>query len=149
MIKMYNLSPPAYFAAAARRAGLLFGGHLWQALPIAASDSGASIVDHAVKTSDGTLVVRCFHPRQATVESGGPVAEHFRHNNTWSVPTTLAVTGREESAVFALMQDVSERFQTDSIFDPGWLREYTLQSFPDSLDLPTMRIAVPTPPLSS
>ena len=100
MIKTYIMSPAGYFALAAeaRRRGIPFGGHVQFPEPavagsaIAASDSGASIEDH---TSDaGDLWPRCFntkanmaYPSVASVAQCQPVADHFRRNGTWWVPT--------------------------------------------------------------
>lgn len=61
MLKLYFESAKAYFAisAAARRHGLLFGGHLATVTPLAASDSETSIIDHfwgsAILDDDGDL----------------------------------------------------------------------------------------------
>jgi hypothetical protein len=93
LIKPYALSKNMYFvlAAAARRAGLLFGGHL-DAPPSAvdASDSGASILDHV--SAAGDLDTLCWGPK-ATVARCRPAAEHLARHNTWWVPTWIAGAG--------------------------------------------------------
>ena len=93
-IKTYNLSASLYFAVAAeaRRVGVPFGGHVDDPAPgltaEIASDSGARIVDH-VQWSGG-LDTLCYGPR-ATVARCQRVADRFRHNTTWSVPTLIAI----------------------------------------------------------
>lgn len=115
MIKMYFLSRRMYFviAAEARRLGVPFGGHLGltaverltggmnisglggglshigDALTssIAASDSGASIVDHVETVGD--ILDRCVQ-RSGSVSQCQVVADHFRRNGTWWCPTLTA-----------------------------------------------------------
>jgi hypothetical protein len=88
MLKTYGLSPETYFAIAAeaRRVGILFGGHLTAASASEASDSGASILDHP---QAGELGDRCVYST-ASVEQCQLLAEHFRRNNTWWVPTLMS-----------------------------------------------------------
>ena len=89
-IKTYQLGRETYFAVAseARRVGLPFGGHLnlGVATAIEASDSGAWILDH-INTS-GDLYGLCLG-RKANVQRCQPVADHFKHSNTWFVPTLI------------------------------------------------------------
>jgi hypothetical protein len=93
-IKTYNLNAALYFAVAAeaRRVGLPFGGHVDDPTPgltaEVASDSGARIVDHI--GSSGGLDTLCYGPA-ATVDRCRRVAERFRQNRTWSVPTLIAI----------------------------------------------------------
>lgn len=88
IIKTYNLSRPTYFvvAAEARHVGVPFGGHLSAetATAIEASDSGARILDHSLSKD---LAGKCLSARTASEAQCSTVAEHFRHNNTWWVPT--------------------------------------------------------------
>ena len=91
IIKTYDImKKETYFAIAAeaRKIGIPFGGHLdFEDLGITAiqaSDSGATILDH-VNTS-GDLDNLCL-AKPASVERCQPVAEKFRHNGTWLVPT--------------------------------------------------------------
>jgi imidazolonepropionase-like amidohydrolase len=90
MLKTYDMSRENYFALAAeaRRIGIPFGGHIEpqnnKATAIEASDSGAGILDHNNSSAD--LEHLCLND-SASVERCRPVAEHFRRNNTWWVPT--------------------------------------------------------------
>jgi hypothetical protein len=92
MIKMYLLSRESYFriAAVARGLHIPFGGHLMGRgrgpSAFEASDSGASTVDHL--NQSGGLDTLCVGP-QASVERCRLLAERFRHNGTWLVPTII------------------------------------------------------------
>jgi hypothetical protein len=91
MIKPRDVKRAMWFviAAEARRMKIPFGGHTEEETPIEASDSGASIVDHLdPPQSAGMLGINqlCWGD-DATVEHCQPVAEHFRRNGTWFVPT--------------------------------------------------------------
>jgi hypothetical protein len=102
MIKMYDLSRSMYFtvAAEARRIGIPFGGHVgdvlgavgwssggWYAGSAAeASDSGASLLDHF--KSAGDLWQYCAGP-EATLQRCHAMAERFRRNGSWWVPTLV------------------------------------------------------------
>jgi hypothetical protein len=109
ILKTYQLGRKLYFtiAAEARRVGIPFGGHLIGAPPamggelitataIEASDSGAGLLDH-VNTA-GDLDGRCWVSKDSwaskdsrpSVEQCKPVAERFRRNNTWWVPTLIS-----------------------------------------------------------
>lgn len=89
MIKTYWLNRAMYFviAAEARRIGIPFGGHLMAATAIEASDSGAGILDHTNQAGD--LWSLCSSA--ASITSCRPVANRFRRNGTWLVPTLLAM----------------------------------------------------------
>ncbi len=92
-LKMYDLSPRMYFvvAAAARRAGIAFGGHLTREVAaIAASDSGATILDHM--NAAGDLSQLCWGPT-ADLARCRATAERFRRNGTWWVPTLAVQSG--------------------------------------------------------
>lgn len=87
IIKTYDLSKATYFAvaAAARRAGMPFGGHLGakDLSPLEASDSGAGILDH--DNASGLHEI-CWAGRS---DAGmcRVAAERLRRNGTWHVPT--------------------------------------------------------------
>jgi hypothetical protein len=94
-IKVHVVSPAVYFAIAAeaRRIGISFGGHVPSdsrpLIPlIEASDSGATIIDHSHNMRNEG---RCMGD-SATLERCAPVAERFRRNGTWVVPTLLVHT---------------------------------------------------------
>jgi len=105
MLKMYNLSTWMYFviAAEARKIGIPFGGHINNKMAkitaIEASDSGASILDHV--NAAGDLDELCLG-KDASVDRCQPVAEHFRRNNTWWVPTLIV----EASLVFGTPENM-------------------------------------------
>lgn len=124
MIKTYDIRNPAiYFAIAAesRTLHIPFGGHLDFSesgiTAIAASDSGARILDH-VNTA-GDLDVRCLG-KAASVEQCASIANHFRRNNTWFVPTYMvmsvvypvkqAVAGKGRAAFGPASQAILARF---------------------------------------
>jgi hypothetical protein len=92
IIKTYALGREMYFviAAEARRIGIPFGGHIQfyqnPTSAIEASDSGASIIDH--QNTAGGLDTLCLIGA-ASVERCQPVAERFRRNGTWWVPTMI------------------------------------------------------------
>jgi hypothetical protein len=72
-------------AAAARRVGLPFGGHVARSVSaIEASDSGMRILDHA--DAAGGLDTMCGGTT-ATVEQCERVAQVLQRNGTWWVPT--------------------------------------------------------------
>jgi hypothetical protein len=91
IIKTYDLKPDMYFviAAEARRIGIRFGGHTFRATTaIGASDSGASILDHL--NASGGLNSFCLG-ESPNLELCQRVAERFRRNGTWLVPTLVAI----------------------------------------------------------
>jgi hypothetical protein len=92
MIKTYDLSRSVYFAIAAeaRRIGILFGGHLKRnvATAMEASDSGATILDHANSAGDLGKLCLGTHASAAQCQL---LAERFRRNDTWWVPTFTIV----------------------------------------------------------
>jgi hypothetical protein len=87
IIKTYSLSESMYFivAAAARRAGLPFGGHTSVAAR-RASDNGAGLIDHT--TLNQELTDACLY-HDANVADCKPIAEHLARRNTWWVPTWI------------------------------------------------------------
>lgn len=125
MIKMYSLSRHMYFviAAAARRAGLRFGGHVHSEFDstsrvtvVDAARSGASIVDHAIGIG---LDAFCWTWGQASVERCQSVAESFQRHNTWWVPT-LNVVGPPRAtpgsvAISTRLLAFSRAFSKDSV----------------------------------
>jgi hypothetical protein len=93
-------------AAAARQLGLPFGGHIHGGIAAAeASDSGIRLIDHV--NSSGGLDRLCTGNR-GRVEDCRPVAETFKRNGTWWVPT-LVVHARHH--------------QFDSRHHGNWLRD--------------------------
>lgn len=90
-LKLRTLTLPMYFAfaAAARRAGVPFGGHAQEPTPFEASDSGATMVDHptASERSGGIYTPCLARTTSATIEKCRELAERFRRNGTWWVPT--------------------------------------------------------------
>jgi hypothetical protein len=130
MIKLRTVDRAIYFAAAAeaRRLGIPFGGHAEQVTVIEASDSGASIVDHLNWIGSDDRWNRneaCFGTR-ATVAQCQPVAEHFRRNGTWLVPTLLH--GYSDTRIAPIRARCSAHFRafmTDSLVQGNWLRDST------------------------
>jgi imidazolonepropionase-like amidohydrolase len=117
-------------AAAAKRAGLPFGGHVHGGTAIEASDSGMTILDH-VNTAGG-LDKTCMGP-EATVEQCQPIADRLRQNNTWFVPTliTFLAIGKNKwekemtpasHDVHRRLRELSRGFWTDSTGYGNWLR---------------------------
>lgn len=127
-------------AAAIRRAGLPFGGHVefragiskGPVSAIEASDSGISIIDHV--GSAGGLDTLCMGP-QASVARCQPVAERLRRNNTWFAPTLMAYAYWPEPHTGQASRDFMQRFR--SFFTCFWKSE-TL----DTLALGTLRAAL-------
>jgi imidazolonepropionase-like amidohydrolase len=116
IIKTYPLN--FALAAAARKAGLPFGGHIDGDIPAAeASDSGMTIIDH-VNTSGG-IDQACWSDA-ATVEACKPLAERFVKNNTWFVPTLVRmhnhsmVTAPNSQAVFEQFSERVSKFWADT-----------------------------------
>jgi hypothetical protein len=140
-LKTYNLDAQTYFilAAAARRAGMRFGGHESSVSPLDAADSGASSLDHVGPEHVGELDNMCFNPDEATVEACRKVAEKFRHTNTWAMPT-LSSRGirwfREASPKIAtnLMVETVEDFWTNFKYNPMWLHGHEPMPVPASPD---------------
>jgi hypothetical protein len=128
MLKMYDLSKDMYFvvAAAARRVGIPFGGHAAAESPLDASDSGASITDHLYAPADNLWTSRCFGAG-VSVEQCQPVAERFRHNGTWWVPT-LVIEGHggggtyTQSSITHLIE-LARVFWTGTLPHGNWLRD--------------------------
>ena len=142
------MSPAVYFAVAAeaRRLGLPLGGHLVTSLAeIDASDSGASIVDHL---KPGHLSEHCFG-HDASVERCQPIAERFRRNGTWVVPT-LVLDAKTSGSSMVASQILFDRFLTyaESFWagarlshSHNWLRDSTGSAIPAVDSLGLLRIA--------
>jgi hypothetical protein len=167
-IKTYDLKKKeTYFAVAAeaRRVGIQFGGHLdirdLGITAIQASDSGASILDHPNTASD--LDELCLF-KAASVERCQPVAERFRHNGTWWVPTLIilatsygieeAPAGRRALAKPAFgpaSQAILKRFyQFASKFWEGSAKRLSLTGLRDSVGVAqTAHAITPNSPVDS
>lgn len=151
-LKTYNLGPRSYFllAAAARRAGLRFGGHAPHVSPFDAADSGANILDHVGAEHVGVLDSLCFDPARATVAGCRAVAERFQRTNTWSVPTlsnrAIRWFRKASPAVISnrLVNTVGD-FWTNFAYDPTWLQEHERLPFPATPD--TLHFAMLTIPM--
>ena len=151
-IKTYKLGRQMYFviAAEARRMGIPFGGHVgnpiwWLGLPgdlwpdlwhrgsaLAASDSGASILDHVDDAGD--LRAYCMGTH---VQACQRLAERFRHNGTWWVPTLITLShGTHEGItvndgpialqspsqhIVATFNAVDHAFWTGAVVPRNWL----------------------------
>jgi imidazolonepropionase-like amidohydrolase len=128
MIKPREVSRATYFviAAEARRLGIPFGGHAEQETAIEASDSGASIIDHLQsKMGDAGIGVICWGTT-ATVKQCQPVAEQFRHQGTWLVPTLSQYSSRVGTYAQSLLTRSADRIQafwTGSLLHGNWLRD--------------------------
>jgi imidazolonepropionase-like amidohydrolase len=112
-IKTYHLDAATYFAIAAeaRKIGIPFGGHLTAASAAEASDSGATFIDHLNTSGTGEAsVFRLCVDTGATVEECQRLAETFRRNDTWFVPTLTI------SALTRLSQWSHHRPTSDTIF---------------------------------
>jgi hypothetical protein len=123
-VKLY---PFGYLeAAAARQAGLQFGGHVYDISAMEASDSGMSIIDHPT----GGLDTLCWGAA-ATVERCRPLAERFQRNGTWFVPTlTRAIfqdsatwAGPGSALVFTRFRKRVDMFWAGSTLSGNWLRD--------------------------
>jgi hypothetical protein len=141
MLKTYDLRQGAYFmvAAAARREGLLFGGHAANVSPFDAADSGASILDHVGREHVGILDSLCFDPDQATVDGCRAVAERFKKTNTWSVPTLSNrslgyFADASPQVVPHLLQKAVAEFWANFTYDPTWLHNHETLSTPATPD---------------
>ncbi len=129
--KVYPLdSSTLYLATAARKLGVLFGGHVTGISAIEASDSGISIIDHI--NSSGDLDERCLRPDRS-VEQCRLAAEAFKRNGTaWS--PTLTVHDRHDMfpdllalslPIYQRLTEVANRFWQDSfpLVHGNWLRD--------------------------
>jgi len=139
MIKTYELERTMYFAIAAeaRRVGIPFGGHLnpGVATAIEASDSGARILDH-VNTA-GDLNGICWATKakmgRASVAQCRPVAERFRRNNTWWVPTLVShwvdhdvkigLGGPATHGIISRFNALGHTFWSEAVLTRDWLRD--------------------------
>jgi hypothetical protein len=124
MLKTYSLSKNMYFviAAEARRIGIPFGGHLEGATATEASDSGASILDHI--NSSGGLDKLCLI-RRASIDKCQPVADLFKRNGTWFVPTWVITPldmigggGSRSHPILIHFHEYSGQFWSDSVVKP-------------------------------
>lgn len=91
-IKTYQLGPETYYAVVteARKIGLPVGGHLTAVSAMSASDSGATFIDHLnTSGTPGASVASLCISKLTTVEKCTELAEHFKHNNTWFIPTLM------------------------------------------------------------
>jgi hypothetical protein len=122
-IKTYRLGKEMYFvvAAEARRMGLPFGGHLPGPTAMDASDSGASFIDHIDNT--GGLDTLCLEDK-ASAERCRSVAERFKRNGTWWVPTWIRPSyggyGKElrsQRVILRFMKD-ADAFWTGAVLNP-------------------------------
>jgi hypothetical protein len=146
MIKPRAVYPPMYFiiAAEARRVGIPFGGHTWDNIALAASDSGARLIDHMRPWAGDFEITAGFRERcwagdwagreAASVEQCRPVAEQFERNNTWLVPT---LTREHDGARTTSAQSIFERFTaraaefwSGSLLHGNWLHDSTQSNFP-------------------
>jgi hypothetical protein len=139
LIKTYGLKQHLYFviAAEARRIGIPFGGHLTAATAIEASDSGAGLLDHA--NSSGDLDKRCLLYDTASVAQCQPLAERFRQNGTWWLPTlTRSLEGADElgaelglplgpaaQGLYMCFFSAAKRFWAGAVFHPDQLSDST------------------------
>ncbi len=126
-LKVYPYSVTV--AAAARRAGIPFGGHMiylsmfgdYKSAPetaIEASDSGMRIFDHITPSK---LPKFCFGAN-ASPEQCRPVAEHLRKNASWLVPTlSWEKFSRDKS--FGARAD---EFWSGGLLQGSWLRDSVL-----------------------
>jgi hypothetical protein len=121
MIKTYSLSRNMYFviAAEARRIGIPFGGHLVNETAIEASDSGAGIIDHI--NTNGGLDKLCL-VRRASIDKCKAIADLFKRNGTWFVPTWVVTPrdmrgagGSRSHPIVRRMDEYYGKFWTDSI----------------------------------
>jgi hypothetical protein len=134
-------------AAEARRVHIPVGGHLngpladgiGVATAIEASDSGVSILDH-INTA-GDLYNLCLG-YNSSVERCKPVADRFRHNGTWFVPTIIrfatigdhaslsnidpsGLTGSATEAILGRFYQFADKFWNGAVFHPDWLHDST------------------------
>jgi hypothetical protein len=130
-IKTYSLGRRMYFtvAAAARRAGLPFGGHLLDhaATYEQASDSGATFIDHP--NSSGGFDQVCIGPN-GTIGQCQRVAGQFTRNGTWFVPTLARVIrehiitlNSDTDPFFRRLTTYASAFWSGAPLQPHWLRD--------------------------
>jgi hypothetical protein len=147
MIKPRDVYPPMYFilAAEARRVGIPFGGHTWDNIAMMASDSGARLIDHIHPWSGDFHVLaglrwRCwagYWPGREAVDikQCRPVAEQFKRNNTWVVPTLFVdrvMTDKKGVTVTKKAQAIlrhfavrADEFWHGSLLHGNWLHDST------------------------
>jgi imidazolonepropionase-like amidohydrolase len=141
MIKIRGVSREMYFvlAAEARRMGIPFGGHASLETAIEASDSGASIIDHPtyqVTSGSGGICALCW-PTAASligaahgsIDSCQAVADRFRRNGTWWVPTLLVQEidggGTQADKIRTRIKEISKEFWAGSLLNGNWLHDST------------------------
>jgi hypothetical protein len=162
MIKLRDVDPPMYFvlAAEARRVGIPFGGHAWDNIAIMASDSGARLIDHIYPWSGDYGVVaglrrRCWAgrwPGRETVDikQCRPVAEQFKRNNTWVVPTLIVdlvmghkqdVTVTEKAqAILGHFVERAAEFWHGSLLHGNWLHDFTRSDISQSSGIDSLGV---------
>jgi hypothetical protein len=138
MIKPRAVARDMYFviAAESRRLGIPFGGHAQEETAIEASDSGASIVDHMQYAMGARGIGVICWGAKATVEQCQPVAERFRHNGTWFVPTLT----RDDDAghttyapqIFSHFTERARAFWAGSLLHGNWFRDSISSSAPNA-----------------
>lgn len=118
MLKIYTPSWEIY--AAARRAGLRFGGHSsgphsGSATAMDVSDSGSSILDHSF-----ALGKPCS-PSSGSVGECRKIAERLRRNGSWWAPTCIGFVvcgGSRAGAVGARFDELMEKFIDGLVVNP-------------------------------
>jgi hypothetical protein len=162
MIKPRDVYPPMYFiiAAEARKVGLRFGGHTWDNIATMTSDSGASLIDHIHPWSGdyhipAGLRWRCWAGdwpgrKMVDVKHCQPVAEQFKRNNTWIVPTLIAdqlAGGKKGVTVTEQAQAILGRFATrasefwgGSLLYGNWLQDSLGSHAPGGDSLGVLRL---------
>lgn len=149
MIKPRDVYPEMYFvlAAEARRVGLRFGGHTWDDIDLAVSDSGASVIDHVRPFYDimTGLRGRCWTGRpSASIEQCRPVVEQYRRNNTWVVPTLTAehevVQTERAQAIYDQSATRAGAFWQGEPLQGNWLQGATSAVSPQALLADTLGV---------
>ncbi len=135
MIKPRDVSRELWFviAAEARRLGIPFGGHAQSETPIEASDSGARIIDHMqYKMGELGLHGLCWASEPSTsIERCQPVAERFKRNGTWLVPTLMVYallatdrnTGFSSQTLITHFGERTHQFLSGSMLRGNWLHD--------------------------
>ncbi len=150
MLKTYALPENMYFAVAgaARRAGIPFGGHT-MVPAIAASDSGATLIDHSAVNQD--LTRGCLY-HTATVELCRPIAETFKKNGTWWVPTWIfppRMAGMDQThAIYSYFDRFIKDFFSSAAPLPS-LHDYLAQGYANADSMRRPRSLIPPPPTGS
>jgi imidazolonepropionase-like amidohydrolase len=138
MIKPRFVKREMYFviAAESRRLGIPFGGHAQEETAIEASDSGASIVDHMQYFMGARGIGALCWGNTATVEQCQPVAERFKHNETWFVPTLTRDDAEGQASyaqpTFARFAHSARAFWAGSLLHGNWLRDSATSGNPSA-----------------